>query len=441
MKHPSCALPVYPRAACEAKRLPSWPASSIVLSLILALILPPGILTGMNLYLLLLAFVLWMSSGEPFDSCLLKAIAPFFMILAVGLVAGIGADRYLYLKDAWYILNPIVVISVGYVFYRCKPDVARGLRAFVVGGTLVATVFLSAFVDRPDLILQSAVRIRETVGTGYYAPALAFTILIGFFGKWRKGLELPNWIATLCLFICSLAVILCFSRTMLIVAIIGVMTVLGAFARREWQRIAVIAISGTVLVSGLNLLVDTSSREVQHTFIGKLARSLEEITVDDYTDLKSINENWRGYETSRALDAYAAGAPHQWLVGQGFGAEVDLGIAMPLGGGVGEQRVLKRFIPILHNGYAYLLVKGGAFALLLFGYFLFWLYWLGRQGANAQPDRFSALPARLLQAVALNLAVTTWIVSGAFNKLDMFPYLLAAGFLLGATDRPEGGRK
>lgn len=441
MKHPACALPVYPRTACEPNRLPSWPASSIILLLILALILPPGILTGMNLYLLLLAFALWMFSGEPFDSNLLKAVAPFALILIVGLVGGIGADRYLYLKDAWYISNPIVVISVGYVFYRCKPDVARGLRAFVVGGTLVAMVFLSAFVGRPDLILQSAVRIRETVGTGYYAPALAFTILIAFYGKWRKGLVLPNGVAVLCLIICSLAIILCFSRTVMIVAIIGVMAALGAFARREWQRMAFVAMSGTLLISGLNLVVDTSSREVQHMFIGKLARSLEEIAVDGYTDFKSINENWRGYETSRALDAYAAGAPHQWLVGQGFGAEVDLGIAMPLGGGVGEQRVLKRFIPILHNGYAYLLVKGGALALLLFGHFLFWLYWLGRQGAKAQPDRFSEGPARLLQAVALNLAVTTWIVSGVFNKLDMFPFLLAAGFLLGAASRPEGKRR
>ena len=100
----------------------------------------------------------------------------------------------------------------------------------------------------------------------------------------------------------------------------------------------------------------------------------------------------------------------------------------------------ERFIPILHNGYAYLLVKGGAVAVILFGYVLLWLYRVGREIVILEPSRFVSAPARVLQAVALSLALTTWIVAGVFNKLDMFPFLLAAGFLLAATTQSKTSR-
>ncbi len=441
MTRPLLAFPVYPKSALTAKQLPSWPAASIILLMIFAQIFPPGLLTGMNLYLLLLLLIVWFLSEEKFDPNLLRAITPLGLIIAFGLVAGVGSEQYLYLKDAWYVSNPAVIISVGYVIYRCKPDVVRGLRAFVIGGTLVGLLYINSFAAHPDLIFQSSVIIRETIGTGYYAPALAFTILCAYFGKWPEGLALPKWLAFCCFAICTLAVILCFSRTMMIVAIIGVLAAAGIFARREWQRIVIIAVSGLLVIYVSNLSVDVDSREVQHTFVGKIARSLDEISVQEYTDFKSINENWRGYETARALKLYSSGSPVEWLFGRGFGAQVDLGLAMPLGGGAGEQRELKRFIPILHNGYAYLLVKGGAVAILLFGYVLSWLYSVGRRIVVSETSRFLSAPARVLQAVAVTLAVTTWIVSGVFNKLDMFPFLLSAGFLLAAITRHRESRE
>lgn len=441
MKRHLQTFPIDQAKALLARQQPSWPAASIVLLVVFAVIFPPGLLTGMNLYLLLLALIVWGYSKEPFDRNLLRTILPFGLIIVFGLTTGIGSEQYLYLKDAWYISNPAVIISVGYVLYRCKPDVARGLRAFIIGGTLTALLYLSSFVIHPDLIFQSAVRIRETIGVGYYAPALAFTILCAHYKNWTEKLELPKWLAFCCFLVCGAAIVLCFSRTMLLATVIGALTVAGFFAGREWQRIALIAVPGLLLISVLKLTVDVDSREVQSTFIGKLARSLDEISVQEYVDYKSINENWRGYETARALKLYYSGSPLQWLFGHGFGAQVDLGLAMPLGGGDGEKAEVRRFIPILHNGYAYLVVKGGAAAILLFVYVLFWLYWVGRQAANARADLPLTVHARLLQAIALVLAFTTWVVAGVFNKLDMFPFLLAAGFLLAATTRTDMSRE
>jgi len=36
-----------------------------------------------------------------------------------------------------------------------------------------------------------------------------------------------------------------------------------------------------------------------------------------------------------------------------------------------------------------------------------------------------------MQGIAISLLFTTWVIAGAFNKVDMYPYLLSAGYLCG----------
>lgn len=411
---------------------PVWPSISIVLLMVTALFFPPGLITGMNVYLLILASFAWFYSSKKISPNMGFVLIPFLIVLAIGFANGIDADRYLYLKDAWYISNPPIIICTGCVLYFAKPDMVRGLRAFVIGGSVIAAMYLSSFVMQPDLILQSSVKIRETIGTGYYAPSLALTILFAYFKNWKNGLALPTWGGGVCFILCLLAAMLCFSRTVMIVTLVGCMSALGFFAKKELQHISLVGAAAAVILIVLNLSLDVSDREVQHTFAGKLARSMDEISVQEYTDFKSINENWRGFETARALKLYCAGNPFQWLFGYGFGQQVDLGLAMPLGSSAGGEGTLKRYIPILHNGYAYLLVKGGAMSVLLYIYVLAYLYLVGRKIININPAEKMASSGKVLQGISVSLAVTTWLVSGAFNKLDMFPYLLAAGFLLAA---------
>ncbi len=438
MNRPAQTFPIYPSKKFGTKQLPSWPAASIVLLVIIAAIFPPGLLTGMNLYLLLLALVVWVTSGEPFDRNLLRVIAPFFLIIAIGLAAGVGAERYLYLKDAWYVSNAAVIISVGYVLFRCMPDLSRGFRAFVIGGTLIAMLHLTKFALNPELLSLSAGELRSEAGTGYYAPALAITILFAHRRRWREELKLHIWAAWLCFLICSAAVLTSFSRTMLIVVLIGGLASAGLFARREWLRMGASLAVVMLAIAALHASVDVDSNEASKSFLGKLARVTEELTVNEYSDLKSINLNWRGYETARALNYYASGKPHELLFGYGFGAQLDIGLFMNLGSGPNGERAAVRFIPILHNGYAYLLLKGGAVALLLFSYALLFLYRLGRKRAAGMASDFCTASSRLLQGVAVTLAFTTWVIAGVFNKLDMFPFLLIAGFLLAALTHKKG---
>lgn len=424
-ENPALALPGRRRKQRQAV----WPAVSIVILVVFAVIFQPIILTALNLYLLLLALIVWAFSGEPFDRNLLRAVAPFAIVILVGLVIGVHADRYLYLKDAWYVANPALILAVGYVFYRCKPDVGRGLGAFVIAGTLVSLIFLVRLAMHPEALGQEASSLREIVGTGYYASSLSFIILCAYRNRWRAALHLPRWLGGSCFLICTLAIVASFSRTMTIVAVLGILAGFGAFARREWLRFGMVLLVGLLVIVALRINIDLGSRDIQRSFAGKVARSTDEMLIRNYMAQKLINENWRGFEAARALQKYANGNPTQWLFGFGFGAQVDLGFTIRLGGKP------MRFIPIFHNGYIYLLIKGGALAVLLYLFSLSWLYVAGRRAASAD-DRNRSDPGRLLQAVALSLAFTTWVIGGAFNKLDLFPFLLVAGFLLPALTRP-----
>ena len=415
--------------AYRAPRPMVWPAVSITFLCLFTLLAPVGFITGMNLYLLLLAGIGWLATRQPLDATLTRAVAPFVAAIVVGLVAGIGADRYLYFKDAWYYSNPAVIIAVGFVLGRLLNDVKRGLRAFVVGGTLVALYHLIPFVLYPDLLLRQATQIRGLVGTGYYATSLVVIVLVGWWGRWRSALGLSPAFAWLALLLCSASTVLSFSRTMAMVVVLGSLAMGGFFVRREWLRVGLFI---AALVLGLGVLqatVDTDSVQAKRSFIGKLARSADELSVQDYSTRLDINTNWRGYETSRALDSWKQAGLAKQVFGQGFGAQVDLGLFQNLST---DSRGAVRFIPIFHNGYVYLLVKTGVVGVLLYLGALGWMYRVGRRTAGGRSDDPATLQGRALQGCVVVLAVSTWVVAGAFNKFDMFSFLMLIGFLLAA---------
>ena len=406
-----------------------WPAASITFLCLFTLFAPAGFITGMNLYLLLLAGIGWLATRQPLDATLTRAVAPFVAAIVLGLVAGIGADRYLYFKDAWYYSNPAVVIAVGFVLGRLLNDVKRGLRAFVVGGTLVAVYHLLSFVLHPELLLRQATQIRALTGTGYYATSLVVIVLVGWWGRWRTALGLSPAFASLSLLLCSASTALSFSRTMAMVVVLGMLAMAGFFARREWLRVGVFVVALGLGLAGLQASVDTSSIQAKRSFIGKLARSADELSVQDYNNRLDINTNWRGYETSRALESWTQAGLAKQVFGQGFGAQVDLGLFQNLST---DSRAAVRFIPIFHNGYAYLLVKTGIVGVLLYLGALLWMYRVARRTAAGDTDDPATLRGRALQGCVVVLAVSTWVVAGAFNKFDMFSFLMLIGFLLAA---------
>lgn len=434
--------PVTRLAPLPPKRAPLWPTVSIVFLLCLPSIFPPIALTVLNAMLVGLAIGVVLFTDRRVDRRLLVIIALVGIVAVLGFVSGRDAPLYEYFKDAWYIANPVLVMLAGYTLYAMKPDLGRGLRAFVIAGFIVACWQLRGYAIDPTIITLPAATIRKFIGTGSYVPVLGLVILIVFVGKWRSVLQLPSWLAGLLFVVTAVSVAGVFSRSALVVVGIGIAALLGCFGRREWWRVGLPAVLLVLAGYVAQLYVDTESDYALQTYGGKLARTLQELTVGDSVGARDINLNFRAFETGRALDQYASAPVLQMLLGQGFGATVDLGITMPLLiTDTGFRGV--RHIGIFHNGYIFLLTKVGMVGLLLYVGVIAYLYGVGRSRA-ARPWRDpEAAAGRLFQFAVVTLAATTYFIAGVFNRADMFPVLLLIGFLLAhwREDKPEPRRE
>jgi len=421
--------PVTRLAAQLPSRAPLWPTFSIVLLLCLPSLFAPIAVTVLNAVLVGLAIAVVLATNRHIDPRLLVVIALVSFVACLGLVTGHGADRYEYFKDAWYVSNPVLILLVGYTLYAMKADLGRGLRAFVVAGVLVSCWQLRGYAVEPSLIQLSAPQIRMVIGTGSYVPVVALVILLVYVGKWRSALYLPNWLAASFLVLTAVAVAGVFSRSALVVVVIGLAALVGCFSRREWWRVGLPAVLLVLAGYLVQLYVDTESQWALQTYFGKLARTLQELTAGGGASVRDINLNFRAYETERALDQFAQGSVVSMLFGQGFGATVDLGITMPLQ--VSETGFLGvREIGSFHNGYIFLLTKVGLFGLGLYSAVLLYLYRVGRQSAGLPLSDPQSTAGRLFQFAIVALAATTFFIGGVFNRSDMFPVLLLAGFLL-----------
>ena len=425
------AQPSPPRAA-------SWPVVSITVLLCVSALLPPIVLTAMNATLVALAVgvVLW--ANRKIDPQLWHLVLPFAVIVMLGLIMGVQAERYKYFKDAWYVGNPVLVVLTGYVLYRLRPDVGAGLRAVVVGGFLVALWQMRAYYSDPSLLLLPADTIRRLVGTGHYAPVAAVVILLLLAGRWRAELRLPTWLLGLMFGVIAAAVLGVFSRTALMVVLIAIAARLGAFAQREWLRLGLPFLLLVCVAFGMQIFFDVESDRALKTFVGKLARTLHELTVSDYAGLRDINLSFRGHEMARALSEFNNSSLPQMLLGRGFGATVDLGVFLPIEVNEAGGRVSARYITLLHNGYMFLLTKTGIVGLVAFLYALGFLYFVQRHRAAEPLAGAGARMARLLQAAVVTLATTTYVVGGVFNKQDMFAFMLLTGYLLAHLSHQDG---
>jgi hypothetical protein len=421
--------PVSRLAAALPQRAPLWPTFSIVFLLCLPSLFTPLAVTVLNALLVVLTIAVVLATNRRIDPRLLVVIALISLVACLGFISGHGADRYDYFKDAWYIFNPVLVLLAGYILYAMKPDVGRGLRAFVVAGVLVACWQLRGYIVEPALILLPAVKIRQVIGTGSYVPVVALVILLVYMGRWRSALQLPNWLAASFLLLTTLAVAGVFSRSALVVVTIGLAALVGCFSRREWWRVGLPVVLLVLVAYVVQLYVDTNSNWALHTFVGKLARTLQELTAGDGVSVRDINLNFRAFETERALGQFGQGSVISMLFGQGFGATVDLGITMPLE--VTQTGFLGvREIGTFHNGYVFLLTKVGLVGLSLYVAVLLYLYRVGRQYAGLPSSDPQATAGRLFQFAVVTLAVTTFFIGGIFNRSDMIPVLLLSGFML-----------
>ena len=360
--------------------------------------------------------------ASPLTDLLRLAAIPLLLLLLglPGFYSNAAAD---FGKDCWYFAAPIVYLAFGYLAAEKLPSIKWVVYLFSVVGVAVSAHSLWSIYQQGSLLMLAATAedYRHLVGIGAGQSMIPAVLIV----MCRKaGVDLGvldrfRWLRYFVIGLGSLAIVLALSRTLLFVLLIG----MALCAGRKLLIVAMLA--GALLMLGPQWS-ELSQPAATQSFFGKIAHGGEEVELHSYSTMSEINDNWRGFEGYRALKTFDDLSPLQQVTGGGFGTLVDLGFSMNLGGPVEIQE-----LPILHNGYLYLLVKTGIAGV---GLFLAYVWILLRRGWRLRQEEGAEarLCGDLFLWSGLTFLLTQTVITGIYNKGALAPNLMLLG-IAGAT--------
>lgn len=261
-------------------------------------------------------------------------------------------------RDVFYYLNPVVFLVIG-AMYAYHFRLTSFVKLLVLTGSFLSLAFvvIALYYLGFDALTNQKM-VRAWVGVGN--PVSVFALLLLIFAKRFTLLEnqWPPILRYLMIFVNLAGLVFFGSRTYYGTFVIGMIVMLYPFYKKNLVKYLVIF---AVLVVIVGIVLSS----VQNSFVvDKLFNSFTEMAVSEELNLNEEELNFRGFETFMAIQTYIKGNPLELIVGSGLGKLIDLGMDVELGGKDW------RFIPVLHNGYAYILVKTGLLGIFLFGLFL-----------------------------------------------------------------------
>lgn len=326
-------------------------------------------------------------------------------------------------KDITHFIKPILGLLIGYYFYKK----INNFRTFI--STIVLIGFLSALVHFVILIFFSKTDnlsdIRE-FGKDNFLELFSLFFL-GFYKKFQKESLFQNPSKYYLYFVVILlSSILYFSRTMMVTAIILLLSIYG------YTIITVKGLRNIGICLGLliafyaylfSVKLDRSSKGAE-AFFYKIQNAPGELfdTKIDRDNHAQLWDHWRGYEAKRAM-ALMADNPSSFIFGNGHGSLVNLRFFAPL---TGPHDKGMKYISELHNGYAYLLYKTGIIGLIVYIGFLIRIY------RNIYKNRNFVYT--VLSAIGLIFLFTTITITGLYNPKDIMVFIVGAMLFFSNTE-------
>ena len=377
-------------------------------------------------------FLLWTRSTVlSLPTSLVRILVVPTLLLCLGLHGIYSNSLYDVGKDLWYFSGPVIYIAFGYLVFERLGSWQRLVQPLVVVGAYSCLVTIAGVVlNREQLLAATTIEdYRQIAGLGTFVLTLPTVVLalMRRVGAPTIGVTRLTMVRATTYILSTIAVLSIFSRTNMVCLAAGlVCTVNPRFTPRSVRNYTAFLLGAAFLLALASSMLFHSDKVgvLLEAFIQKTANTSSEVDVHSYETYEDINQNWRGFEASRAAKTYAEFGDTEKVVGGGFGTTVDLGFAMKLGN-TGESF---EFVPILHNGYMELLVKTGLLGLSLFIVFCIQIAVMALREFR-QSGKRAKLNGLLLLWTVFVFALTQEAISGILNKGALAPSL----FLLGAT--------
>ena len=382
-------------------------------------------------HVLISVFLIYKNSSK-FDKALFNLLIPIFCIAICGFAYASQNMTMNILKDGWYLIKIIPCIIIGWMSARfmTKKDI---FLSIIFAGTFLSLYHIvSYFILSAEGYESSVIRIMV-------ASSPLSVLLLGIFFSnrhFRADLNIFGFSSVFLLIVNLWSIYLSESRSSYLALLIFLLVMNGFYKFDLKSFIGLVTVIGSLSIGASFLAVDSNlSPGERESIDSRFARGLQEIIPAEGEDRASQSLSFRGYEAFRAIQEFSNGSSSEMIIGQGFGATIDLGETWILGGVFGEESGEVEFdeLLIIHNGYLQVLVKYGIIGVLLYVYFIFsWIKLSRRQKTSAYRNEMFH---RLIVSTALVFFMYTLLVTGLFNKSAFGACIIIIGALLCMCNR------
>ncbi len=351
-------------------------------------------------------------------------ILPLFYIFGIGIVVFFfhKYQTFNLIKDISHFIKPILGLMVGYFFYQKINNIRVFVRTIVLCGFVSALIHFIILLTVGNAFSGTLEAVRE-YGKDNYLELFSIFFLIYYKKFHPTDRPLFHFRANhrIILAILLISCVLYFSRTMIIVAIIILLSIHGiTYATKTTLKILGLFVLAIALlyIYLFSVKIERSNSGLD-AFLFKIKNAPSELftTRIDREDHKDLWDHWRGYEAKRAF-ALMMDTPSSFIIGTGQGSLVNLKFEAPLTGD--DEKGLK-FISELHNGYVYVFYKTGAVGLLILLGFLISLY--KKIYEKETKSKFATI---FVSAIGIIFLFTTLTITGIYNAKDVMIFILGA---------------
>ena len=356
-----------------------------------------------------------------YSNTFLNTITPLFLIL---FIAGISTffyshEGYDVLKDFVYLIKPILMIVLGYYLIGKIKDKNFIFKVVIYMGVVFAIYHIYR-VSKYLMGFQFGItKIRSVGGKANYIELLAIVFI--FIKESIRPFKIPTKFIIIIKLVLLASFFFYFSRTMLFTFFVLYFAIHGytKLTRKGVLYLSLIAALVVALFASLQTMdLDRSSLGFEG-FLYKIKNTPSEIltTKIDKDDHADLWDHWRGYEANKAFEQLNTQSDFGYAFGKGLGSLVDLGFYAPL------NRDKIRYIPVLHNGFAYIMFKAGFVGVFIYLLFLAYLY---IQAYQKNIGGYTQFFNNIISGIALYFFFTSLIITGIYNQGDVIAISLGA---------------
>lgn len=380
-------------------------------------------LTSQSFFLFSIAYFLFLVSKSDFKVVIpgVPGLKLYIFVLLYSTIEGfILYNTRNVIRDLYYVLPTLLWILIGANEAVLYPEKNLKKTIFIYGAfvTLKALVlFLKSFsLDFYNLRMIFGLNVYEV---GFILPISVICIL-GY-----KEVYISKMTDRVIVALMALQVMLSLGRIailqpIIIFAVLLFMEGREAEGKRTLKKISELLF---VIIVVFVILFYIMPSSMKNPLMEKVMNSFAE--VDSSQEIMSVSEamnHWRAYEIQAAQRQWKSWWPIPQIFGKGMGKGVELQYIPYTWVGIVENNE----IPLLHNGFYTMLIKGG---ILGIGALLWMFLGNAKKGLRISKYKSKRVEGNILLAISLAAIANTYVVRGPIQQGTFLIWAVLVGWL------------